>query len=304
MKHLCLPCLTVTGLTCLLFVCSTLASTMKIRATGSVSANAIAGEPMKSVKVGEQVLCELHVDSSSTVSGVYPSTAGFSAYNFSLVFSGGVKVGLSNKSSTPSYFVLSKEMQGGGGISDGFWLSESVNSPGGAPLTQEELFLDLEVSYKASSVPSLDITKAAGTYDYTNLTVFGFNIWRANPDNVAMVLNFTDVHIIELPSAQPAPLFQGNGTCNTTGVADCTYCHDPDVNCCCCWISCETECDVVKPGISQECCECWRKFEKTYGNCDSGSSGRAPFLRKPLGSSPRRLLTKIKAAKAAPSSAP
>ena len=37
--------------------------------------------------------------------------------------------------------------------------------------------------------------QANGYYDYTNLTVFGFNVWKAIPDNVAMVLNFTSVAI-------------------------------------------------------------------------------------------------------------
>lgn len=58
-------------------------------------------------------------------------------------------------------------------------------------------------------------------------------------------------------------------TCNSSDF--CTYCHDPGINCCGCWISCEEQCDKVGP-ITQECCDCWHKFERIYGNCSMDSA--------------------------------
>ena len=50
----------------------------------------------------------------------------------------------------------------------------------------------------------IDILDAQGTYDFTGLTNFGFNLWAVFPDNVVMEINFEQMTIAAVPA--PATL--------------------------------------------------------------------------------------------------
>jgi hypothetical protein len=84
-------------------------------------------------------------------------------------------------------------------VSDGFFVSSSPSSPGGVPLAQTPVELNLLLGYTGDTLSSLDILDALGTYDFDGLTQFGFNLWSNFPDNVVMEMEFTQMTIIPEP---------------------------------------------------------------------------------------------------------
>ena len=135
------------------------------------------------------------VDSNTFVDGVPGDTRGYviDQPSFSLAFSGGVSVGLLNPFSageTP-YFALVE----GYPVSDGFFVSTSPLSPGGVPIAQTPLQFSLDLGYVGTTLSSLDILAAEGTYDFDGLTRFGFDFWQVVPDNVRLGCDFIQLTI-------------------------------------------------------------------------------------------------------------
>jgi hypothetical protein len=185
----------------LLGATATQASLVEVSARGQVLFNGITTPPLNAVTAGQTARMLFTVDSGNFVEGVPGDTRGYviDQPTFALTFSGGVSVGLLNPfpgGETP-YFTLVD----GFPVSDGFFVSTSPVSPGGVPLAQSPIQANLDLGYVGTTLGSLDILAAIGSYGFTGLTRFSFNLWRISPDNVVMEIDFTDLSI-----ATPLPV--------------------------------------------------------------------------------------------------
>jgi hypothetical protein len=178
----------------LLMAAAAQADVVTVTTNGSVVFNAIGDPPLSTIGSGEQVTVTFNVDSNNFVEGVpvidQPS--------FVLGFSSGLNMGLLDPfppGETP-YFTLVD----GFPVSDGFFVSTSAVSPGGVPLEQDPINFNLDLGYEGSTLGSLNILDALGTYDFTGLTRFGFNLWRNFPGNVGMEIDFAQMTIMLGPT--------------------------------------------------------------------------------------------------------
>lgn len=183
---------------------TTHADTVTVEALGQVFFNGISTPPLGGVASGESAILSFTVDSNNFVDGVPGDTRGYviDESSFVLSFSGGVSVGLQNPfpaGQTP-YFGLIE----GFPVSDGFFVSTSTVSPGGVPLSQTPVQMDLSIGYSGDTLTSLDILDALGVYGFTGLTSFSFNLWQVFPDNVVLGMDFVQLTISAGPvSVEP-----------------------------------------------------------------------------------------------------
>lgn len=177
------------------------ADLVQVTVTGVVIFNGIADPPLGNINSGEAVALSFDVDSNNFVDGIPGDTRGYviDQSSFSLSFSSGLDMGLLSPfppGETP-YFTLVE----GFPVSDGFFVSTSPLSPGGVPLAQSPIQLNLSLGYTGNTLTSLDILDALGLYDFTGLTSFGFNLWRVFPDNVVMEMEFSQMTITPEPTS-------------------------------------------------------------------------------------------------------
>lgn len=173
------------------------ADTVTVTATGQVLFNGITPAPLGSVGAGELATMTLTVDSNIFADGIPGDVRGYNISTFDLSFSGGTSVGLMDPYAGTPYFSIVD----GFPISDGFFVSSSNVSPGGVELSQAGYQFSLDLGYVGSTLGSLDITDAYGTYDFTGLTRFGMSIWRIVPDNIVMEIDFVQLTIVPTPAS-------------------------------------------------------------------------------------------------------
>lgn len=176
------------------------AELVTVRITGNVAFNGITTAPLNAVAAGNGVEMTFTVDSNNFVDGIPGDTRGYviDQPSFALSFSTPVSVGLLNPfpaGETP-YFTLVD----GFPVSDGFFVSTSPISPGGVPISQTPLQANLDLGYVGSTLSSLNIMDALGTYNFTGLTRASFTLWRVFPDNAVMEINFNDLTIAPEPA--------------------------------------------------------------------------------------------------------
>ena len=169
------------------------ADIVEVKVTGTVVFNAINSGPLDPVSGGDAVEVTFRVDSDVFTDGVPGDTRGYEVIqsSFSMEFDTPVSVGLLDPfppGQTP-FFTLVE----GFPVSDGFFLSTSPFSPGGVPLEATPFQLNHSLGYVGTTLSTLDILDALGTYDFTGLTSFGFNIWASFPDNVALEMDFSQM---------------------------------------------------------------------------------------------------------------
>ncbi len=184
----------------LLVAASASGAPVSVSVTGSVFFNGVTTQPLSGVGSGETAELSFMVDSNNFVDGIPGDTRGYviDEASFNLSFSGGVSVGILNPfpaGQTP-YFTLVD----GFPVSDGFFVSTSPNSPGGVPLSQTPLNVNVDIGYVGSTLSSLDILDAVGDYDFTGLTRFSYDLWQVSPDNVRLGMDFTGMSIVPEPS--------------------------------------------------------------------------------------------------------
>ncbi len=185
----------------LVFCTDVNADIVSVSVTGQVTFNAINDPPLNAVGSGANVEMFFEVDSDVFVEGIPGDTRGYeiNQSSFSLNFDTPLSIGLLNPFPETPYFTLVD----GFPVSDGFFVSTSPISPGGVPLAQEPLNLNLDLGYTGDTLSSLDILDAAGVYDFDGLTRFGFNLWQVFPDNVRMDIDFQQMTIT--PKQIPEP---------------------------------------------------------------------------------------------------
>lgn len=177
------------------------ASLISVTAEGTVVFNGVSTAPLNAVGSGDTAKMSFQVDSNVFVDGVPGDTRGYEIIqsSFDLSFNAPpVSVGLLNPfpaGQTP-YFTLVD----GFPVSDGFFVSTSPVSPGGVPISQSPLQANFDVGYIGSTLSSLDILDALGSYDFTGLTRFSFTLWQAFPDNVRMEIDFASLTITPEPA--------------------------------------------------------------------------------------------------------
>jgi hypothetical protein len=179
------------------------ADIVQVEITGSVVFNGIGDPPLGDVGPGDSAVMSFQVDSDVFVDGVPGDVRGYEIdqASFSLAFAGGSVVqGLLNPFPGTPYFGVVD----GFPVSDGFFVSSSTVSPGGVALEQEPFNANFSVGYEGTTLDSLDILDAVGTYGFDGLTSFGYNLWAFFPDNVVMEMDFEQMTISTVPA--PAAL--------------------------------------------------------------------------------------------------
>lgn len=184
-----------------LMACGAQADVVTVTAEGSVVFNGVTAGALAAVRAGHTATMSFQVDSSVFVDGVPGDTRGYEIIqpSFALAFSTPVSVGLLDPfpAGEKAYFTLVD----GFPVSDGFFVSSSPVSPGGVPLAQTPLQANLDIGYVGTTLSSLDILDAYGTYDFTGLTRFSFTLWQVFPDNVRMEIDFSRMTITPAPGA-------------------------------------------------------------------------------------------------------
>ena len=165
---------------------------------GTVVFNGVSDPPLGDVGGGDDVSISFQLDSDNFMEGVPGDTRGYviDQASFVMSFATPVDVGLLNPFPGTPYFTLVE----GFPVADGFFVSDSPISPGGAALSQEPYHVNFEVGYTGDTLNSLDILDAVGTYDFTGLTRFGFSVWDISPDFPRMEIDFSGMAIVPEPS--------------------------------------------------------------------------------------------------------
>ena len=152
-----------------------------VTVTGEVEFNQINMAPLGDVAPGAVATMTFVVDSDHFVDSMNFPTRGYIIQqpSFSLTFDA-IVVDLQDPfpaGQTP-YFVIRNNDP----AVDGFFVATNLDFPFGfgLPLNQTGFFGQFQdsfrVTYEGSTLPSLDILDALGTYDFTGLTVFGWSI--------------------------------------------------------------------------------------------------------------------------------
>lgn len=179
---------------------------VQVTATGTVYFNGIGDTALSGVGNGETATMTAWVDAAFYSEDIPGDVRAYNLSSFALDFSGGTSVGLG---AGDAYFA----MVDGFPVSDGFFVSSGTTSPGGVALDAGDYQFNLDIGYVGTTLGSLDITDAYGTYDFDGLTRFSMNVWRLFPDNVQMGIEFSSLTIVPAPAGVAA--FAGLGLVST-----------------------------------------------------------------------------------------
>lgn len=169
-----------TLLSLLLLTAPASATDVRVTVTGTVAFNQIGSGPLGGASSGDPATLSFLLDSTDFVDSASFPTRGYriDVASFVLDLGNGNAVGLQDPfpaGETP-YFVLRDDDP----AVDGFFVATSVDFPIGVPLDQTGIFgqfrQDFSVTYGQSTLASLDLLDALGSYDFAGLTVFGWTI--------------------------------------------------------------------------------------------------------------------------------
>ncbi|MFN0058061.1 MAG: hypothetical protein ACKVX7_06355 [Planctomycetota bacterium] len=187
----------------LLFAAPANAAEVLVTATGEVEFDGIPSGPLGAVSAGESVTLsfrldtDIFMDSGTFNTRGYPLVAG----SFELAFSS-ASIGLQSPFPTGQmpFFVIRNNDPG----VDGFFVATSIDYPNGVPIAQAGVFEQFRnnfyVTYGGTTLDSLAVEDALGSYDFTGLTVFNWTI-DDGPFN-AMIMIFESM-TIELVATVP-----------------------------------------------------------------------------------------------------
>lgn len=194
------------------------AQEFEVRWHGHVEYNQITSGALAAVHANDPVLITLRVDAANFINSPtfptrgYPAVAGTYAYQI-----GSVALGLQNPypAVPPPMLVLRNDDP----AVDGFLLSTNVDVPLGIPLDQTGIFGALEaytyVTYGGTTLSSLDVANAVGTYDFTGLSVFGFAIQDGPFDPVGLIFDKLEIAPFVPPNCGYAAYGAGASSVNT-----------------------------------------------------------------------------------------
>ena len=156
------------------------------------------------VMVGDAAAMSFLVDSDMFVDSMSFPTRAYeidqASYDFTL---GGESLGLQSPfpvGQTP-WFVLRDNDP----AVDGFFVSDNPNFPNGVPTDEAGAFGQFKaaasVTYDGSTLSSLDILDALGTYDFTGLTVFNYTVVDGPVDAIGVIFSDMTIEAIPEPNA-------------------------------------------------------------------------------------------------------
>lgn len=188
---------------------------VRVTINGVVEFNLINPPPLGNVNKDDLAKLSFLVYSGDFVNSASFPTRGYriDKNSFSLVM-GSTTMKLQNPfpaGETP-YFVLRDNDP----AVDGFMVSTNVDSPSGVPINQNGNFgafrNNFYVTYGGSTLSSLDILGALGSYDFTGLSVFNWTVSDGPFDPLGLI--FSDMLIEAVPAG---PTVYCTGKLNTQG---------------------------------------------------------------------------------------
>jgi hypothetical protein len=174
--------------------------TVKVTVIGTVGFNQIGAPPLGLANGGDPATLTFLLDSDLFTNSVSFPTRGYHIDQTSFTLTvGAATVGLQSPfpaGETP-YFVLRDNDP----AVDGFFTATSVDFPIAVPLSQTGIFTQFKnnysVTYGGSTLSSLNILGALGTYNFAGLSVFNWTIDDASFN--AMDINFAGMKIEACP---------------------------------------------------------------------------------------------------------
>ncbi|MBZ0171149.1 MAG: hypothetical protein K8E66_02095 [Phycisphaerales bacterium] len=171
---------------------------------GEIWGNQLRVSSLATVNPGDTMTISFELDSANFLNSANFPTRGYEIDQASYVinFSGGQSIGLLNPWVDPvaPYFVIRESDP----VSDGFFMAPNLDYPypnldlneNGqlGPLNQR-----FDVSYEGSTLTTLNIIDAVGSYDYTGLQVFGLGIGDGFVDDVVGI-DYTGMTISYIPA--------------------------------------------------------------------------------------------------------
>ncbi|NNF44953.1 MAG: hypothetical protein HKN62_18270 [Phycisphaerales bacterium] len=155
------------------------AVSVDVRVTGEVEFNGIGFGTLAGVNPGDAATLIFTLDSRNFVDSASFPTRGYVIDPDSFVLEmGSVTVGLQDPfpAGQMPFFVLRNDDP----AVDGFFVSTNVDFPVGVPIDEEGGFEQFRnafsVTYTGDTLGTLDLVDAAGSYDFTGLTVFNWTI--------------------------------------------------------------------------------------------------------------------------------
>jgi len=186
------------SLAALLFVAPAAQAGDSVRVTvhGDVVFNQINPEPLSAVQGGETATMTFLLDTDFFENHPTLPTRGYAINQESFVLqfdSAGIGLQVPFPGGQAPYFVIRDNDP----AVDGFLVTNNLANPFGVPLNSTGSFgqfIDnFYVTYGGSTLPSLDLLDALGSYDFTGLTVFNWNI--DDGPFQAMVIDFASMTI-------------------------------------------------------------------------------------------------------------
>ena len=189
----------------------TLAQPVMVEIAGEVEFNQVNFGAFADVNQGDAATITFMVDAANFMDSPNFPTRGYEIDHASFDLTlGAVSVGLQDPfpgGETP-YFVLRNNDP----VVDGFFLSTNVDFPFGVPLDEpgqlDQFVSQFSVTYDNQPLDSLDIVDAAGTYDFTGLTVFNYTVDDGPFQAIGMIFDHMTITVVPAPAtlALLAPL--------------------------------------------------------------------------------------------------
>lgn len=194
------------------------AQEFEVRWRGHVEYNLITSGALGAVHANDPVLISLRVDAANFVNSPNFPTRGYPAVSGSYSYQiGSVTLGLQTPypAVPPPMLVLRDNDP----AVDGFLLSTNVDFPVGIPLNVNGSFGALKahtmVTYGGTTLSSLDVASAVGTYEYAGLSVFGFAIQDGPVDPVGLIFDKLEIAPFVPPNCGYTAYGSGASTVNT-----------------------------------------------------------------------------------------
>lgn len=176
---------------------------MQVEISGQVQFNDATTLPLLLVSAGSDATITFTVDASDFVDDGSGMARGYVIDMDSFLFQMGSQTP-SAQSPLPAgvvpYFVLHNSAGG-----DGFHLGTSTGSANGVPLnvtgTQGQYIGGFSAAYAASTLDSLDIVQAVGTYDLFGLGTFSFGVDESGTEVIGIEYEEMTISIVPAPSA-------------------------------------------------------------------------------------------------------
>ncbi|MFO0783315.1 MAG: hypothetical protein U0636_06495 [Phycisphaerales bacterium] len=179
---------------------------IQVTVTGTIEYNQITQAPLNAGHAGNPASLTFLVDSADFQNSASYPVRGYVINPESFVFTvNGASVGLNPNSPGPHYFVIRNNDP----AVDGFYLSDEVDWPVGCELNAAHPSLgnfveQFTVTYDGSTLASLDIAGAVGTYGYDGISSFYWAVSAGQFDPMGMI--FEQIEITPVGAACAADL--------------------------------------------------------------------------------------------------